>query len=193
MPCQRARAIPIGGSGRRLSSRLVTSAGCSARVHAALLPPPAGSAFANGPGRRTTRRYSRSSPATCMRTARPRRRTSPASWPPPALRRRAVRHAGRRAGARRAGRRARLDRGRRHRNAAPPAPRPVAAALLRRLPRRGPARDRLYPGPAAARALTPSGQAGNYPVLLVDGVVGGLRHQRRSAAGSPSPSSRCAS
>ena len=112
---------------------------------------------------------------------------------PPALRRRAVRHAGRRAGARRAGRRARLDRGRRHRNAAPPAPRPVAAALLRRLRRRGPARDRLYPGPAAARALTPSGQAGNYPVLLVDGVVGGLWHQRRSAAGSPSPSSRCAS
>ncbi len=57
----------------------------------------------------------------------------------------------------------------------------------------GQPRDRLYPGPAAARALTPSGQAGNYPVLLVDGVVGGLWHQRRSAAGSPSPSSRCAS
>jgi hypothetical protein len=33
---------------------------------------------------------------------------------------------------------------------------------------------------AAARALTPSGQAGNYPVLLVDGVVGGVWHQRRS-------------
>ena len=57
----------------------------------------------------------------------------------------------------------------------------------------GQPRDRLYPGPAAARALTPSGQAGNYPVLLVDGVVGGLWHQRRSAAGSPSPSIRCAS
>ncbi len=56
----------------------------------------------------------------------------------------------------------------------------------------GQPRDRLYPGPAAARALTPSGQAGNYPVLLVDGG-GGLRHQPRSAAGSPSPSSRCAS
>ena len=28
--------------------------------------------------------------------------------------------------------------------------------------------------------LTPAGQAGNYPVLLVDGVVGGLWHQRRS-------------
>ncbi|MGH3153534.1 MAG: winged helix DNA-binding domain-containing protein [Streptosporangiaceae bacterium] len=41
-------------------------------------------------------------------------------------------------------------------------------------------RDRLYPGPAAARALTPAGQAGNYPVLLVDGVVGGVWHQRRS-------------
>jgi hypothetical protein len=33
---------------------------------------------------------------------------------------------------------------------------------------------------AAARALTPAGQAGNYPVLLVDGVVGGVWHQRRS-------------
>ena len=33
---------------------------------------------------------------------------------------------------------------------------------------------------AAARVLTPAGQAGNYPVLLVDGVVGGLWHQRRS-------------
>jgi hypothetical protein len=41
-------------------------------------------------------------------------------------------------------------------------------------------RGRLYPGAAAARALTPSGQAGNYPVLLVDGVVGGVWHQRRS-------------
>jgi hypothetical protein len=27
---------------------------------------------------------------------------------------------------------------------------------------------------------TPAGQAGNYPVLLVDGVVGGVWHQRRS-------------
>ncbi len=41
-------------------------------------------------------------------------------------------------------------------------------------------RDRLYPGPAAARALSPSGQAGNYPVLLADGVVAGVWHQRRS-------------
>jgi hypothetical protein len=41
-------------------------------------------------------------------------------------------------------------------------------------------RERLYPGEAAARVLTPAGQAGNYPVLLVDGVVGGLWHQRRS-------------
>ncbi len=41
-------------------------------------------------------------------------------------------------------------------------------------------RARLYPGAAAARALSPSGQAGNYPVLLVDGVVGGVWHQRRS-------------
>ena len=32
----------------------------------------------------------------------------------------------------------------------------------------------------SARALTPAGQAGNYPALLVDGVVGGVWHQRRS-------------
>ena len=44
----------------------------------------------------------------------------------------------------------------------------------------GQPRDKLYPGAAAARALSPSGQAGNYPVLLVDGVVGGVWHQRRS-------------
>ena len=44
----------------------------------------------------------------------------------------------------------------------------------------GQPRERLYPGAAAARALTPSGQAGNYPVLLVDGEVGGVWHQRRS-------------
>ncbi len=41
-------------------------------------------------------------------------------------------------------------------------------------------RERLYPGAAATRALTPAGQAGNYPVLLVDGVVGGVWHQRAS-------------
>ena len=41
-------------------------------------------------------------------------------------------------------------------------------------------RERLYPDAAATRALTPAGQAGNYPVLLVDGVVGGVWHQRRS-------------
>jgi hypothetical protein len=44
----------------------------------------------------------------------------------------------------------------------------------------GQPRERLYPGAAAARGLTPAGQAGNYPVLLVDGVVGGMWHQRRS-------------
>ena len=37
----------------------------------------------------------------------------------------------------------------------------------------------LFPGPAWDRALTPSGQAGNYPVLLVDGVVAGVWHSRR--------------
>jgi len=41
-------------------------------------------------------------------------------------------------------------------------------------------RERRYPGPAAARGLTPGGQAGNYPVVLVDSVVGGVWHQRRS-------------
>jgi hypothetical protein len=41
-------------------------------------------------------------------------------------------------------------------------------------------RDRLYPGTAGTRGLTPAGQAGNYPVLLVDGVVGGVWHHRRS-------------
>jgi hypothetical protein len=40
-------------------------------------------------------------------------------------------------------------------------------------------RARLFPGRAADRALTPSGQAGNYPVLLLDGVVGGVWHQRQ--------------
>ena len=44
----------------------------------------------------------------------------------------------------------------------------------------GQPRGRLYPGPAGTRALTPSGQAGNYPVLLIDGIVGGVWHQRRS-------------
>jgi hypothetical protein len=44
----------------------------------------------------------------------------------------------------------------------------------------GQPRSRLYPGAAAARALAPSGQAGNYPVLLIDGVVAGVWHQRRS-------------
>jgi hypothetical protein len=43
----------------------------------------------------------------------------------------------------------------------------------------GQPRELLYPGAAAARAA-PSGQAGNYPVLLVDGIVGGIWHQRRS-------------
>lgn len=41
-------------------------------------------------------------------------------------------------------------------------------------------RERLYPGPAGQRALSPSGQAGNFPVLLIDGVVAGVWHQRRS-------------
>jgi hypothetical protein len=38
----------------------------------------------------------------------------------------------------------------------------------------------LFPGAARERALSPSGQAGNYPVLLVDGEVAGVWHQRRA-------------
>ncbi|MFD4125209.1 winged helix DNA-binding domain-containing protein [Streptomyces globisporus] len=40
-------------------------------------------------------------------------------------------------------------------------------------------RERLFPGAAWERALG-GGQAGNFPVLLVDGVVAGVWHQRRS-------------
>ena len=44
-------------------------------------------------------------------------------------------------------------------------------------------RELLFPGPAAARALSRTGQAGTVPVLLVDGVVGGIWHHRRSGRG----------
>lgn len=40
-------------------------------------------------------------------------------------------------------------------------------------------RERLFPGAAGERALA-GGQAGNFPVLLVDGTVAGVWHQRRS-------------
>ncbi|MEU2392915.1 winged helix DNA-binding domain-containing protein [Streptomyces sp. NPDC007369] len=40
-------------------------------------------------------------------------------------------------------------------------------------------RERLFPGAARTRALS-GGQAGNHPVLLVDGVAAGVWHQRRS-------------
>ncbi|NUR62299.1 MAG: winged helix DNA-binding domain-containing protein [Catenulispora sp.] len=43
----------------------------------------------------------------------------------------------------------------------------------------GQPRDLLFPGRAAERALN-RGQAGNFPVLLVDGVVGGVWHQKKS-------------
>ena len=43
----------------------------------------------------------------------------------------------------------------------------------------GQPRDRLFPGAATTRALSRS-QAGNYPVLLIDGVVGGVWQQRRA-------------
>ncbi|WP_240649310.1 winged helix DNA-binding domain-containing protein [Streptomyces sp. Z26] len=40
-------------------------------------------------------------------------------------------------------------------------------------------RDRVFPGRAYERALA-GGQAGNFPVLLIDGAVAGVWHQRRS-------------
>ncbi|MEU4475138.1 winged helix DNA-binding domain-containing protein [Micromonospora sp. NPDC023888] len=40
-------------------------------------------------------------------------------------------------------------------------------------------RERLFPGAAAERALA-GGQAGNFPVLLLDGTVAGVWHMRRS-------------
>ena len=40
-------------------------------------------------------------------------------------------------------------------------------------------RERLFQGPAAQRALA-GGQAGNFPVLLIDGTVAGVWHGRRS-------------
>ena len=43
----------------------------------------------------------------------------------------------------------------------------------------GQPRELLFPGRAAERALA-RGQAGNFPVLLVDGTVAGVWHQRRS-------------
>ena len=43
-------------------------------------------------------------------------------------------------------------------------------------------RGLLFPGRASERALA-GAQAGNYPVLLLDGVVGGVWHQKRSGRG----------
>ncbi|MFF5078457.1 winged helix DNA-binding domain-containing protein [Actinoplanes sp. NPDC000266] len=40
-------------------------------------------------------------------------------------------------------------------------------------------RDRVFPGRAATRALN-RGQAGNYPILLIDGIAAGVWHSRRS-------------
>jgi hypothetical protein len=41
-------------------------------------------------------------------------------------------------------------------------------------------RSLLYPGRAAGRALSRTGQAGTFPVLLIGGTVRGVWHQRRS-------------
>jgi hypothetical protein len=43
-------------------------------------------------------------------------------------------------------------------------------------------RELLFPGKAAVRALSPSGQAGNYPTLLIDGQVAGVWHAKRSGS-----------
>ncbi|NUR72157.1 MAG: winged helix DNA-binding domain-containing protein [Hamadaea sp.] len=62
---------------------------------------------------------------------------------------------------------------------------PAAATGVRLLPHfdayavGGQPRELLFPGEAAKRALAGS-QAGNHPVLLVDGVVAGVWHQKRS-------------
>jgi hypothetical protein len=40
-------------------------------------------------------------------------------------------------------------------------------------------RDRVFPGMASTRALA-GGQAGNFPVLLIDGVAAGVWHQKKS-------------
>jgi hypothetical protein len=40
-------------------------------------------------------------------------------------------------------------------------------------------RELLFPGKAWDRALA-RGQAGNYPLLLIDGIVGGVWHQRKA-------------
>jgi DNA glycosylase AlkZ-like len=42
-------------------------------------------------------------------------------------------------------------------------------------------RELAFPGPAAIRALS-HGQAGTYPVLVIDGIVRGIWHQRRSGS-----------
>jgi hypothetical protein len=41
-------------------------------------------------------------------------------------------------------------------------------------------RELLFAGQAAERALSGTGQAGTFPVLLVDGTVGGVWHQQRA-------------
>jgi len=45
-------------------------------------------------------------------------------------------------------------------------------------------RDPLFPGQATSRARAPSGQAGNYPVLIIDGVVAGVWHHVVPGSGS---------
>ena len=123
----------------------------------------------------------RSSTATSTRSGRPRPSTSPggsASRRAPRGRR-SRRWATSSSGRRR--RRACLGGGGRHRRSRRGPPKGSACSPTS-TPTWSPASLGLAcsRAPAATRALTPSGQAGNYPVLLVDGVVGGVWHQRRS-------------
>src|SRR5215467_4151549 len=87
----------------------------------------------------------------------------PVARHPAAVRRRAVRPAGRRAGARRAGRRAGMDRRRRHRDAAPAALRHPPAALLRRVRRRGPATGAAVPRRGRLPRAHPGGPGRELP------------------------------
>ena len=67
------------------------------------------------------------------------------------------------------------------------APRSGAAGVVRLLPYFDAygvgchPRDRLFIGRAGERALA-RGQAGNYPLLLIDGLVAGVWHQRRTGS-----------
>lgn len=128
---------------------------------------------------RARRLWPISSAATCTRTARPRRSTWPGGWP--------SRRGGPRSGSRPSARTWSRSRGARRGSppatpSPPPPPPPEGCGSSRTSnaytvgchPRR-----LLFPGRAADRALA-RGQGGNFPVLLIDGTVAGVWHQRRA-------------